>query len=363
MPSATIRTALLAASVALGLAACKPANDAATTADAGASPTQAATAGDKVAAEITGAGATFIYPLISKWSADYNAQTGAKVNYQSIGSGGGIAQIKAATVDFGSSDKPLSSEELAQAGLGQFPSAIGGVVPVVNLDGIEPGKLRMTPSLLADVFQGKVATWNEPAIAAANPGVALPSTKINIVHRSDGSGTTFNFTNYLSKVSPEWKTKVGEGTSVQWPGGVGGKGNEGVASYVQQIKGSIGYVELAYALQNKMTYLSLQNAAGNWVLPSAESFAAAAASADWAGAKDFNLVITNAPGPDAWPITATNFILMHKQAKDPARAQHARDFFKWAYENGQAQASALDYVPLPADLVQQVEAYWAAEFK
>ena len=363
MPSATIRTALLAASVALGLAACKPANDAATTADAGASSTQAAAAGDKVAAEITGAGATFIYPLISKWSADYNAQTGAKVNYQSIGSGGGIAQIKASTVDFGSSDKPLSSEELAQAGLGQFPSAIGGVVPVVNLDGIDAGKLRMTPSLLADVFQGKVATWNDPAIAAANPGVALPSTKINIVHRSDGSGTTFNFTNYLSKVSPEWKTKVGEGTSVQWPGGVGGKGNEGVASYVQQIKGSIGYVELAYALQNKMTYLSLQNAAGNWVLPSAESFAAAAASADWAGAKDFNLVITNAPGPDAWPITATNFILMHKQAKDPARAQHARDFFKWAYENGQAQASALDYVPLPADLVQQVEAYWAAEFK
>ena len=363
MPTATIRTALLAASVALGLAACKPANDAATTADAGASSTQAAAAGDKVAAEITGAGATFIYPLISKWSADYNAQTGAKVNYQSIGSGGGIAQIKASTVDFGSSDKPLSSEELAQAGLGQFPSAIGGVVPVVNLDGIDAGKLRMTPSLLADVFQGKVATWNDPAIAAANPGVALPSTKINIVHRSDGSGTTFNFTNYLSKVSPEWKTKVGEGTSVQWPGGVGGKGNEGVASYVQQIKGSIGYVELAYALQNKMTYLSLQNAAGNWVLPSAESFAAAAASADWAGAKDFNLVITNAPGPDAWPITATNFILMHKQAKDPARAQHARDFFKWAYENGQAQASALDYVPLPADLVQQVEAYWAAEFK
>ena len=269
MPSATIRTALLAASVALGLAACKPANDAATTADAGASSTQAAAAGDKVAAEITGAGATFIYPLISKWSADYNAQTGAKVNYQSIGSGGGIAQIKASTVDFGSSDKPLSSEELAQAGLGQFPSAIGGVVPVVNLDGIDAGKLRMTPSLLADVFQGKVATWNDPAIAAANPGVALPSTKINIVHRSDGSGTTFNFTNYLSKVSPEWKTKVGEGTSVQWPGGVGGKGNEGVASYVKQIKGSIGYVELAYALQNKMTYLSLQNAAGNWVLPSA----------------------------------------------------------------------------------------------
>ena len=360
-----IRLTLVAAAVALSLAACKPAgNDGApATAPQDGAATGQPAAGDKVAAEITGAGATFIYPLISKWSADYNKATGSKVNYQSIGSGGGIAQIKAATVDFGSSDKPLSSEELAQAGLGQFPSAIGGVVPVVNLEGIEPGKIRLTPALLADIFLGKVKAWNDPAVAAANPGVPLPETKINIVHRSDGSGTTFNFTNYLSKVSPEWKGKVGEGTSVQWPGGVGGKGNEGVASYVQQIKGSIGYVELAYALQNKMTYASLQNASGNWVQPSAESFSAAAASADWKSAKDFNLVITNAPGADAWPITATNFILMHKQAKDAKRAQNARDFFKWAYEQGQAQASALDYVPLPADLVQQVEAYWAAEFK
>ena len=361
-----IRIALIAAAVSLSLAACKPSGDAAPAGAAqgpDAAAAQAAPTNDKVAAEITGAGATFIYPLISKWSADYNKANGSKVNYQSIGSGGGIAQIKAATVDFGSSDKPLSSEELAQAGLGQFPSAIGGVVPVVNLEGVEPGKLRLTPALLADIFLGKVKTWNNAAVAAANPGTPLPDTKINIVHRSDGSGTSFNFTNYLSKVSPEWKSKVGEGTSVQWPGGVGGKGNEGVASYVQQIKGSIGYVELAYALQNKMTYASLQNAAGNWVQPSAESFSAAAASADWASAKDFNLVITNAPGPDAWPITATNFILMHKQAKDPQRAQHARDFFKWAYESGQEQAKALDYVPLPADLVQQVEAYWAAEFK
>ncbi len=361
-----VRVCLVAAAIALSLSACKPSDNAgpaAGTAPAADGAKSANGAGDKVAAQITGAGATFIFPLISKWSSDYNAQTGNKVNYQSIGSGGGIAQIKAATVDFGSSDKPLTSEELATAGLGQFPSAIGGVVPVVNVEGIAPGKLRMTPALLADVFLGKVPMWNDPAIAAANPGVALPAIKINIVHRSDGSGTTFNFTNYLSKVSPAWKSAVGEGTSVKWPGGVGGKGNEGVASYVQQIKGGIGYVELAYALQNNMTYVSLQNAAGNWVQPSAESFAAAASTADWKNAKDFNLVITNAPGAQAWPITATNFILMHKQPKDAARAQAAMAFFKWAFENGQAQANTLHYVPLPAELVQQVEAYWAAEFK
>ena len=364
MNPSSARIAALAFAIALTVAACKPAgenNAPATTADAGAGA--ATQAGDKVAAQITGAGATFIYPLISKWSDDYNKATGAKVNYQSIGSGGGIAQIKAGTVDFGSSDKPLASDELASAGLGQFPSAIGGVVPVVNIEGIEPGKLRLTGPLLADIFAGKIATWNDPAIAAVNPGVNLPSTKINIVHRSDGSGTTFNFTNYLSKVSPEWKSKVGEGTSVQWPGGVGGKGNEGVASYVKQIKGSIGYVELAYALQNKMAFASLQNAAGNWVQPSAETFQAAAAGADWASAKDFNLVITNAPGDQAWPITATNFILMYKTPKDAKRAADTREFFKWAFENGQSQAQALDYVPLPPALVQQVEAYWAAEFK
>jgi phosphate transport system substrate-binding protein len=359
-----IRVVLIAAAISLSLVACKPADKGApATAGDGAATGESAATADKVGAEISGAGASFIYPLISKWSADYNAATGNKVNYQSIGSGGGIAQIKAATVDFGSSDKPLPSEELAQAGLGQFPSAIGGVVPVVNLEGVEPGKLRLTPTLLADIFLGKIEAWNDPALAAANPGVNLPSTKINIVHRSDGSGTTFNFTNYLSKVSPDWKSKVGEGTSVQWPGGVGGKGNEGVASYVQQIKGSVGYVELAYALQNKMTYVSLQNAAGNFVQPSLESFSAAAASADWKTTKDFNLVITDAPGAEAWPITATNFILMHKQAKDPARAKAARDFFKWAYENGQDQARSLDYVPLPPELVQQIEAYWTAEFK
>ena len=356
------RLTLLALSTALFATACSPEGSApgqATPADASAQ----AAAGDRIGAEISGAGASFVFPLVSKWSADYNAATGAKVNYQSIGSGGGIAQIKAGTVDFGSSDKPLSSEELAGAGLGQFPSAIGGVVPVLNVEGLQPGQLKLTGALLADIFLGKVASWNDPAIVALNPGVPLPDAKISIVHRSDGSGTTFNFSNYLSKVNDDWKAKVGEGTSLQWPTGVGGKGNEGVASYVQQIKGSIGYVELAYALQNDMPYASLQNAAGNWVEPDARTFAAAAATADWAGATDFNLVITNAPGADAWPITATNFMLMHKQPKDPARSQAARDFFRWAFERGQAQAAELHYVPLPPELVQQIEAYWASEFK
>ncbi|SFK26584.1 phosphate ABC transporter substrate-binding protein PstS [Lysobacter sp. cf310] len=364
MKSSPARIAALSLALTLAVAACKPGTDAPKAAADGAAPADAAAAaGDKTAAMITGAGATFIYPLLSKWSDDYNKATGAKVNYQSIGSGGGIAQIKAGTVDFGSSDKPLSAEELAAAGLGQFPSAIGGVVPVVNVEGLEPGKLRLTGPVLADIFLGTVTVWNDPAIVALNPGTTLPATKINIVHRSDGSGTTFNFANYLSKVSPAWKSKVGEGTSVQWPGGVGGKGNEGVASYVKQIKGSIGYVELSYALQNKMGYAQLQNASGNFVQPNAESFQAAAASADWANAKDFNLVITNASGTNAWPITATNFILMYKQPKDAKRSADTRAFFKWAFENGQTQASALDYVPLPPELVKQVEAYWAAEFK
>ncbi|SMR69985.1 MULTISPECIES: phosphate ABC transporter substrate-binding protein PstS [Stenotrophomonas] len=354
--------AALSLAIALGLSACGGDKQAAQqpAADGAAAP---AAAGDKVTAEVSGAGASFIFPLVSKWSADYNTATGAKINYQSIGSGGGIAQIKAGTVDFGSSDKPLSSDELAQAGLAQFPSAIGGVVPVVNIDGLEAGKLRLSGALLADIFLGKVKTWNDPAIVAANPGVPLPDGKITIVHRSDGSGTTFNFSNYLSKVSPEWKSKVGEGTSVQWPDGVGGKGNEGVASYVKQIKGSIGYVELAYALQNAMPYTSLQNAAGTWVQPNAETFAAAAASADWASAKDFNLVITNAPGEQAWPITATNFMLMQKKPKDAKRNQDALAFFKWAFESGQTQANELHYVPLPAELVKQIEAYWATELK
>jgi len=360
----TAGLAALSLAIALAVSACQPGDNAQPAAQGEQAPAASApAAGDAKGVEVSGAGASFIYPLVSKWSADYNAATGNKVNYQSIGSGGGIAQIKAGTVDFGSSDKPLDSAELAQAGLGQFPSAIGGVVPVVNLEGIQAGQLRLSGPLLADIFLGKVAKWNDPAIAAANPDIKLPDTKINIVHRSDGSGTTFNFSNYLSKVSEEFKGKVGEGTSVQWPGGVGGKGNEGVASYVQQIKGSIGYVELAYALQNKMPYAAMQNAAGNWVQPSAESFAAAAASADWASAKDFNLVITNAPGEQAWPITATNFMLMHKQPKDAARSKAALDFLKWAFENGQPQANELHYVPLPPELVKRIEAYWGSEFK
>ena len=329
-----------------------------------ASTTASAGAGDKVAAQITGAGASFVYPLISKWSSDYAKATGNKVNYQSIGSGGGIAQIKAGTVDFGSSDKPLSPEELTQDSLVQFPSTIGGVVPVVNLPGIDAGTLRLTGALLADIYLGMVTTWNDAAIAAANPGVSLPSDKIHVVRRSDGSGTTFNFTNYLSKVSPAWKASIGEGTTVNWAGStVGGKGNEGVASYVQQLKGSIGYVELSFAVQNKMAHASMQNAAGNWIQPNAESFAAAAASADWSNAKDFSLVITNAPGAQAWPITATNFILMRKQPRDAAAARAALDFFRWAYASGNEQAKSLDYVPLPAELVTQIEAYWAAQLK
>lgn len=355
------RAALLSLAMVAVLAAC---NNAGTpVATTGAPVTATASTGEKVDVEITGAGATFIYPLLSKWSDDYNKANGARINYQSIGSGGGIAQIKAGTVDFGSSDKPLPPEELAAAGLAQFPSAIGGVVPVVNLAGIEPGKLRLTGPLLADIFLGKITTWNDPAIKAANPGVALPAGKINVVHRSDGSGTTFNFVNYLSKVSPEWQAKVGEGTSVKWPGGIGGKGNEGVAAYVKQIKGSIGYVELAYATGNQMAYTAMQNAAGSWVQPSAASFAAAAASADWKNAKDFSLIITNAPGAEAWPITATNFILMYKQPKDAARTRSTLDFFKWAFENGQPQADALHYVALPPELVTQIEAYWASDIK
>jgi phosphate transport system substrate-binding protein len=347
-----LRVAISALAAAIALAACKPADP---------SRDAAVVAGDRIAAEITGAGATFVYPLVSKWSDDYNKATGHKINYQSIGSGGGIAQIKAGTVDFGSTDKPLSSEELAESGLIQFPSAIGGVVPVVNIDGIGSGQLRLTGPVIADIYLGAIDTWSDPAIAGLNPGVALPASKINVVHRSDGSGTTYNFVNYLSKVSPQWKDTVGEGTSVEWPGGIGGKGNEGVAAYVKQIKGSIGYVELAYASQNGMSFVQMQNAAGSWVQPDAASFQAAAATADWASAKDFSRVITKAPGADAWPIAATNFMLMYRQPKDPQRSAATLEFFRWALGNGQPQARALDYVPLPPALVEQVEAYWAAE--
>jgi phosphate transport system substrate-binding protein len=312
------------------------------------------------AAEVTGAGASFVYPAMSKWSADYNAATGHEVNYQSIGSGGGIAQIKAATVDFGSSDAPLKPEDLAASGLAQFPSVVGGVVPVVNLAGVEPGKIRFTGPILAEIFLGKITSWDDPKLAAVNPGLTLPKQRITVVHRSDGSGTTFNFVNYLAKTNVEWREKVGEGTSVRWPTGVGGKGNEGVAAYTKQIKGSIGYVELSYALTNKLTYGAVRNRAGTFVVPSAETIAAAAASAEWADAKDFSLVITDAPGENSYPISATNFILMHRQPKDAARSQQALAFFDWVYDNGDAAASKLGYVPLPDELVAQIEAYWAA---
>lgn len=310
------------------------------------------------AAEITGAGASFIYPVMTRWSADYRQATGHQVNYQSIGSGGGIAQIKAGTVDFGSSDAPLKPEELASSGLVQFPSVIGGVVPIVNVTGIAPGALRLDGAVLANIFLGKVTTWNDPAIVALNPGLTLPASRITVVHRSDGSGTTFNFVNYLSKVSPEWKSSIGEGTSVRWPTGIGGKGNEGVSAYVRQVRNSIGYVELSYAVQNRLSHAQMRNAAGRWVQPGEESFAAAAASADWANARDFHLVMTNAPGEAAWPITATNFILMRKQPRSPEGARQAREFFRWVYANGDAQARALDYVPLPDSLVQRIEGYW-----
>ena len=316
-----------------------------------------------LASEITGAGSTFVYPIMSKWAADYNAKTGTIVNYQSIGSGGGLAQIKAATVDFGASDSPMKPQDLQKLGMGQFPLVIGGIAPVVNIDGVQAGQMRFTGPMLADIYLGKIKVWNDPAIVQTNPDLKLPNAGIGVVHRSDGSGTTFNWVNYLSKVSPEWKDKVGEGTAVEWPIGIGGKGNEGVAAYVNQTKNSIGYVEYAYVMQNKMTYGLVQNQEGKFVAPDAASFQTAAASAAWANAKDFYLIATDAPGQDSYAIAATTFIIMYKQPKDAARTATALDFFKWALEHGQRQANELNYVPLPANLVQQVESYWSAQFK
>jgi phosphate transport system substrate-binding protein len=314
------------------------------------------------AADITGAGSTFVYPILSKWSADYSAKAGININYQSIGSGGGLAQIKAATVDFGASDAPMKPAELQKLGMGQFPLVIGGIAPVVNIDGVQAGQMRFTGPLLADIYLGKIKNWNDPAIAKINPELKLPDAAIAVVHRADGSGTTFNWVNYLTKVSVEWKDKVGEGTSVEWPAGVGGKGNEGVAAFVNQTKNSIGYVEYAYVLQNKMAYGLVQNKAGKFVKPDAASFQAAAASAEWGKAQDFYLIMTDAPGNDAYPIAATVFVIMYKQPKDAARTNTAIDFFKWALENGQNQAEALNYVPLPESLVKQIEQYWKTQY-
>jgi phosphate transport system substrate-binding protein len=313
-------------------------------------------------AEASGAGSTFVYPILEKWSAAFAADTGNIVKYQSIGSGGGITQIKAAKVDFGASDMPMKSEELAKLGLGQFPIVIGGVVPVVNIEGVPAARLRFTGPLLADIFLGKLRKWNDPAIQAINPDISLPNASITVVHRTDGSGTTFNLANYLSKVSPEWRDKVGEGNFIEWPVGAGGRGNEGVALLVNQINNSIGYVEYAYAIHYKMTFGLVQNKAGRFIKPDTDSFRAAADSANWASTSDFYLVMTNAAGERAYPITATSFILMYKQAKDPSRSKVALELFKWALEHGQKEADELDYVPMTASVVKHIEAYCRTTF-
>jgi phosphate transport system substrate-binding protein len=316
-----------------------------------------------LAADISGAGATFPYPLYSKWAEAYKTKTGVGLNYQSIGSGGGIKQIKAKTVDFGASDMPLEPKDLNESGLIQWPMIMGGVVPVVNVPGIGPGQVRLTGPVLAEIYLGKIAKWNDPAITKLNPGVKLPDQAISVVHRSDSSGTTFIFTHYLSQVSPEWKQKVGENAAVSFPTGVGGKGNEGVASYAGRIPGAIGYVEYAYALQNKLAFTLLQNPAGQFVKPSSESFQAAAANADWAKAPGFYLLLTNQQGAASWPITGASFILFYKEQAKPEIAAEVLKFFNWAYHNGQQMAEHLDYVPMPAKVVELVEKTWASEIK
>lgn len=315
------------------------------------------------AINLTGAGATFPYPIYAKWADTYKTQTGINLNYQSIGSGGGIKQIIARTVDFGASDMPLKPEELEKSGLMQFPAVMGGVVPVINVAGIAAGQLKLDGKVLADIFLGKITKWNDPALMALNVGTKLPNETITVVHRSDGSGTTFIFTNYLSKVSSEWKSAVGEGTAVSWKAGTGGKGNEGVASYVQRIKHSIGYVEYAYALQNKMTYAQLKNHDGQFVKPDDTSFKAAAANADWEKAPGFYELLTNEPGKESWPITGATFILMHKTQDKPETAKEVLKFFDWAYSSGGKMAEALDYVPMPEKVQQLVRAAWKAQVK
>ena len=314
-----------------------------------------------VAQDVTGAGASFPAPVYAKWADAYNKATGARINYQSVGSGAGIKQITAKTVDFGASDAPLKDDELAKNGLIQFPTVIGGVVPVINVKGVTPGQLKMTGQLLGDIYLGKITKWNDAAITAQNPGVALPDAAIAVVRRADGSGTSFIFTNYLSKVNAEWKSKVGEGTAVNWPTGAGGKGNEGVSSYVQRLPNSIGYVEYAYAKQNKMTYVQLKNAAGNFVAPDDANFKAAAAGAEWN--KSFYQVLTEQPGRDAWPITGATFILMHKVQDKPANAANALKFFDWAYANGDKMAAELEYVTLPDSLKALIHKQWTDNIK
>ncbi len=316
------------------------------------------TASAAFASDITGAGATFPYPIYAKWAEAYKAKSGIGMNYQSIGSGGGIKQITAKTVDFGASDMPLKPEVLEKDGLMQFPMVMGGVVPVINIKGIEAGQLKLDSKVLAEIYLGKITKWNDAAIAAENKGLKLPDSAITVVHRSDGSGTTFIFTNYLSKVNDEWKSSVGEGTAVSWKVGTGGKGNEGVASYVQSIQNSIGYVEYAYALQNKMTYAQLKNREGHYVKPDDSTFKAAAAGADWEHSAGFYELLTNEPGKNSWPITGATFILMHKAQEKPETAAEVLKFFDWAYKNGGEMAASLDYVPMPEKVQHLVRSAW-----
>ena len=315
------------------------------------------------AADITGAGATFPYPVYSKWADAYKKDTGNGLNYQSIGSGAGIKQIIAKTVTFGATDAPLKPEQLDKEGLVQWPMVMGAIVPVVNLEGVKPGEMVLDGETLANIYIGKITKWDDPAIKKLNPKVSLPSDAITVVRRSDGSGTTFNFTDYLSKVSADWKTKVGSGTAVEWPVGVGAKGNEGVAGNVGQTKNSIGYVEYAYAKQNKLTYTGLVNSAGKTVQPTIAAFQAAASNADWAKAPGYYLILTNQPGEASWPITAATFILMHKEPVDKAASAEAVKFFKWAFEKGAKAAEELDYIPMPEPVVKLIEKTWAADIK
>ncbi|MDP3078939.1 phosphate ABC transporter substrate-binding protein PstS [Bradyrhizobium sp.] len=315
------------------------------------------------AADITGAGATFPFPLYSKWADAYKKETGNGLNYQSIGSGAGIKQIMAKTVTFGATDMPLKPEQLEKEGMIQWPQAMGALVPVMNLEGIKPGEMVFTGELLGDIYLGKVKTWNDPAIAKLNPKLKLPTDAITVVRRSDGSGTTFLWTDYLSKTNAEWKAKAGSGTAVEWPTGVGAKGNEGVAGNVGQTKNSIGYVEYAYAKQNKLTYGAVINKAGKTVQPTMASFQAAAANADWAGSKNYFVILTDQVGEASWPITGATFILMHKDPADKAAAKEAIKFFKWAFEKGDKMAEELDYIPMPESVVKQIEKTWSADIK
>jgi phosphate transport system substrate-binding protein len=315
------------------------------------------------AADISGAGATFPYPIYGKWADAYKKETGIGLNYQSIGSGGGIKQIKAGTVTFGASDAPLTGEDLEASGLAQFPMVMGGIVPVVNIEGVKPGDLVIDGPTLAKIFMGEITKWDDPAIKKLNEGANLPSSAIAVVHRSDGSGTTFNFTYYLSAVSDDWKTKVGTEKAVEWPVGIGAKGNEGVANNVANTKGSIGYVEYAYALQNKLTYSKMINKDGKTVEPTSDTFAAAASHADWSSQPGFGVILANQPGADSWPMTAATWILVYKQPKDPAATAEALKFFAWAYKNGAKMAEELDYVPMPDNVVAEVEKMWSTDIK